>query len=147
MRGRNYKGRREPVPQTEAEAFLKDNYRLACQAEVVDLDAEVEFVPLRRAPQILTLSQQKEIDLDPLVTRRGDRVFYNGEDIDRFRGHIYGLAIDVGTTTIVMDLVDLESGESIAIASYENPQRLAAATSCIAFPMMANIQMNCGRHW
>ena len=121
------KGEEALCPKTEAEAFLKDNYRLACQAEVVDLDAEVEFVPLRRAPQILTLSQEKEIDLDPVVMRRGDRVFYDGEDIDRFRGHIYGLAIDVGTTTIVMDLVDLESGESIAIASYENPQRFGGS--------------------
>ena len=121
------KGEESLCPKTEAEAFLKDNYRLACQAEVVDLDAEVEFVPLRREPQILTLSQEKEIDRDPVVTRRGDRVFYDGEDIDRFRGHIYGLAIDVGTTTIVMDLVDLESGESIAIASYENPQRFGGS--------------------
>ncbi len=114
-------------PKTDAESFLKDNYRLACQAEVVDLDAEIEFAPLRRAPQILTLSPSKEMDFDPVVTRRGDRVFYDGEDVDRFRGHVYGLAIDVGTTTVVMDLMDLESGESVAIASFENPQRFGGS--------------------
>ena len=116
------------MPQNRSRSLLKRQLTgWACQAEVVDLDAEVEFVSLRRTPQILTLSQQKEIDRDPIVTRRGDRVFYEGEDIDRFRGHIYGLAIDVGTTTIVMDLVDLESGKSIAIASYENPQRFGGS--------------------
>ena len=34
-------------PPTDAEAFLRDNYRLACQAEVVDVDADVEFAVLR----------------------------------------------------------------------------------------------------
>ena len=114
-------------PKTEAESFLKDNYRLACQAEVVDVDAEVVFAPLRRMPQILTLSQDKTVDHAPMVTRSGDRVFYDGEDVDQFRGHIYGLAIDVGTTTVVMDLVDLETGSSAAIASFENPQRFGGS--------------------
>ncbi len=121
------KGMAALCPKTEAESFLSDNYRLACQAEVVDLDAEVAFVPLRRAPQILTVSEKKKMHLDPVVTRKGGRVLYDGEDIDRFRGHIYGLAIDVGTTTVVMDLVDLESGQSVAMASYENPQRFGGS--------------------
>ncbi|MDP6040639.1 MAG: ASKHA domain-containing protein, partial [Candidatus Latescibacteria bacterium] len=121
------KGMEALCPRTEAESFLKDNYRLACQAKVVDVNAEIEFVPLRRAPQILTLSQDKKVDLNPMVTRAGDRVLYDGEDVDGFRGHIYGLAIDVGTTTVVMDLMDLETGESVSISSFENPQRFGGS--------------------
>ena len=113
--------------RTEAESFLKDSYRLACQADVVDVDAKIEFVPLRRTPKILTLGREKEIACDPYVTRVGDRVLYDGEDVDRFRGHVYGLAIDVGTTTVVMDLVDLETGKSVAVRSFENPQRFGGS--------------------
>ena len=41
-------------PPNEAEAFLRDNYRLACQAVVLDVDEDIEFAPLRRTPRILT---------------------------------------------------------------------------------------------
>jgi uncharacterized 2Fe-2S/4Fe-4S cluster protein (DUF4445 family) len=114
-------------PRTEAESFLKDPYRLACQAEVVDIDAKIDFMPLRRTPKILTLGREKETALDPLVIRDGERVLYDGEEVDRFRGHVYGMAIDVGTTTVVMDLVDFETGESVAVRSFENPQRFGGS--------------------
>ena len=98
-------------PRSDAESFLLGEYRLACQAVIERDDVEIAFAPLRRRPKILTLTQQKDdIEVDPVVTRRGDDVLYDGEVVDRFRGHIYGLAIDLGTTTVVMDLVDLESG-------------------------------------
>lgn len=113
--------------KTEAEGFLKDSYRLACQAEVVDADAQVEFLPLRRTPKILTLGREKKVEIDPLVKREGDRVLYDGEEVDRFRGHVFGLAIDVGTTTVVMDLVDMETGKSVAVRSFENPQRFGGS--------------------
>ncbi|MBT5828547.1 MAG: DUF4445 domain-containing protein [Candidatus Latescibacteria bacterium] len=121
------KGMDALCPRTEAESFLKDDYRLACQAEVVDIDAHIEFAPLRRKPKILTLGREKETAFDPYVVRDGDRVFYEGEEVDRFRGHVYGLAIDVGTTTVVMDLVDLETGQSVAVRSFENPQRFGGS--------------------
>jgi uncharacterized 2Fe-2S/4Fe-4S cluster protein (DUF4445 family) len=62
-----------------------------------------------------------------MVTRQADQIFYDGEEVDRFRGHVYGLAIDVGTTTVVMDLVDLETGHSVYVSSFENPQRFAGS--------------------
>ena len=113
--------------RTEAEAFLDDPYRLACQARVVDDSVDVEFEPLRRTPQILSTSRVREVELDPVVTRRGDDVLYDGEVIDRFRGHLYGLAIDLGTTTVVMDLVDLQTGASICVTAFENPQRFGGS--------------------
>ena len=114
-------------PLTDAEAFLRDNYRLACQAEVVDVDAEVEFSVLRRQPRILTHSVRREVEPDPFTTRRGDDVFYLDERIGPYRSRLYGLAVDIGTTTVVMNLVDLESGEVIHTASFENPQRFGGS--------------------
>jgi uncharacterized 2Fe-2S/4Fe-4S cluster protein (DUF4445 family) len=114
-------------PRTEAESFLRHEYRLACQAVIKDAEVDVLFTPLRRKPKILTVSQEKKIDLDPVVSRRGDEVLYDGEVVDRFRGHLYGLAIDLGTTTVVMELVDLETGRSLHVSSFENPQRFGGS--------------------
>ncbi len=114
-------------PRNDVESFLRENYRLACQAVVEDAGVDVEFSPLRRTPKILSRTQEKSVDLDPLVTRRGDIVFYDGEAVDRYRGHLYGIAIDLGTTTVVMDLVDLETGESVHVSSFENPQRFGGS--------------------
>ena len=114
-------------PPTDAEAFLRENYRLACQAEVVEVDTDLEFAVLRRQPRILTHSVRREVEPDPLTTRRGDDVFYRDERIGPYRGRLYGLAVDIGTTTVVMNLVDLESGEVLHTASFENPQRFGGS--------------------
>ena len=39
----------------------------------------------------------------------------------------YGIAADIGTTTVVMRLYDLGSGELVADAAFENPQRFGGA--------------------
>lgn len=38
-------------------------------------------------------------------------------------GFIYGVAVDIGTTTLVTSLVDMKTGKEIAIASMINPQK------------------------
>ena len=117
----------------EAEAFLRDNYRLACQSVVLDIDAHIEFTPLRRSPRILTHIGTDEVKTDthksltPHVTQKDGIVYYDDELIDRFRGHIYGLALDIGTTTVVANLVDLENGETVSVSSFENPQRFGGS--------------------
>ena len=120
------------TPLTEAEAFLRDNYRLACQARIEDPDAEVDFVILRRQPKILQTGIQREYEPSPLTVRQGDSVVSlhdgnGGKVIDKYRGKILGLAIDVGTTTVVMNLIDLESYETFHTASFENPQRFGGS--------------------
>ncbi len=115
------------APATESEGFLRDNYRLACQATIVDSDAEVEFALLRRQPKILRESIRRDVKPDPLTVRRGDGVYFRDERIDEYRGRILGIAIDVGTTTVVMDLVDLETGDVLYTASFENPQRFGGS--------------------
>ena len=114
-------------PPTEAETFLRDNYRLACQARVADAEADIEFAVLRRQPRILTDSVRREVDLDPHTTRNGDNVVYDGQPIDTYRDRVYGLAIDIGTTTVVMNLIDLETGAIVHTSSCENPQRFGGS--------------------
>ena len=122
-------------PPNEAESFLQDNYRLACQSLVVDINEHIEFVPLRRTPRILTHSNTEHMRADketslthnPMVTHRDGIVYYDNEPVDRFRGHIYGLAIDLGTTTVVVNLIDLENGQTISESAFENPQRFGGS--------------------
>ena len=117
-------------PRNEAEAFLRENYRLACQAVVLDIDKDIEFTPLRRTPKILThtvTNDDAALELSPRVSHSDGVVYYNDEPIDRYRGHLYGLAIDIGTTTVVANLVDLESGKTVSVSSFENPQRFGGS--------------------
>ena len=115
-------------PRNEAESFLQEDYRLACQAVVSDANVDIDFSPLRRTPKILTDSNQTPIlDIDPIVTCQDGVVYYGGEAIDKYRGHLYGLAIDLGTTTVVISLVDLENGKSITTSAFENPQRFGGS--------------------
>ena len=120
-------GKEALAPRTEAESFLQGEYRLACQAVIQEPDAEIDFTPLRRVPRILKEGRRRDVALDPIVTRNGDKVCYDGKPIDDYRGHIYGLAIDLGTTTVVLELIDLESGETIQISAFENPQRIGGS--------------------
>ena len=108
---------------TEQEKFLRGNYRLACRTTLEDSHATVEFATLRRQPRILSKSIQRKIQLDPRVTKKNNNVVVDGKVIDKYRGGIFGIAGDIGTTTVVLNLVDLESGEIIQTSSFENPQR------------------------
>ena len=123
-------------PLTDSEKFLRENYRLACQATVVDIEADIEFNILRRQPRILTESiNRDDIELDPLTVRERDNIVFKGPNgpskgprvIDRYRGRILGIAADIGTTTVAMNLVDLETGDILYTASFENPQRFGGS--------------------
>ena len=116
------------VPRTESESFLEGDYRLACQAQVINPDINITFTPLHRKPKILTLAKEKDIALEPVVERHGDNVLYDGEVIDQYRGNLYGLAIDLGTTTVVINFINLETGQSVHLRSFENPQRFGGSS-------------------
>ena len=115
------------TPLTDAEGFLRGDYRLACQAHIVDATADVEFAVLRRQPRILTQSTRRCITPDPITRRIGDGVFFGDERIDDYRGQICGAAVDVGTTTVALNLLDLETGAILGTASFENPQRFGGS--------------------
>src|SRR4029079_1749909 len=66
---------------------------------------------------------REPLKLEPSVTRDGDRILLDGVEIDRSRGALHGIAMHLGTTTVVLRLINLETGELVADASFENPQR------------------------
>jgi len=109
-------------PRTDAERFLSGPYRLACQAQVLRDDVPLVISTLKRKPKILTNSDVLDVPLDPLTRRKGDGVYRGDERIDAFPGEVFGLAIDVGTTTVVAQLIDLQTGQRKLTAAFENPQ-------------------------
>jgi uncharacterized 2Fe-2S/4Fe-4S cluster protein (DUF4445 family) len=121
------------APRTEAEAHLKDQFRLACQCRVADDAGHVQCHTMRRGQMRIERqayqlpTSDRAVALQPAVTRDGTRILVDGEEIDRSTGPIHGLAMDLGTTTIVLRLVDLETGERVADASFENPQRFGGS--------------------
>src|SRR5581483_4766117 len=116
------------APLSPPESHLKDRFRLSCCANVIGNGGVIRCHTMRRGDMRieshalqLPASSQK-LRLDPAVTRQGDRILLDGEEIDRSTGPIHGLAMDLGTTTVVVRLLNLETGEVIADASFENPQ-------------------------
>ncbi len=118
---------------TEPERHLKGNFRLSCQTTVAASSGEVRCHTMRRGHmrierQALGLpGNNKALHLDPAVTRDGDRILIDGVEVDRSTGPIHGIAMDLGTTTVVLRLIDLETGELIADTSFENPQRFGGS--------------------
>ena len=118
---------------TPSERHLKGNFRLSCQCEVSAQTGSVRCHTMRRGHmrierQALGLPFTDEpLPPNPAVTREGDRILIDGAEIDRSTGPIHGLAMDLGTTTVVVRLFNLESGQLIADASFENPQRFGGS--------------------
>ena len=108
----------------EREHNLGSDERLACQARIVDLDANVTAVIKDFGDYtVLSESIETEIVLDPAVVRNGQAIRHeSGEELDCHGGAIYGLAIDVGTTTLVGEVLDLEDGRKVAGFARKNPQ-------------------------
>lgn len=117
-------------PRTEAESFLGSGFRLACQATVERAERDLEFTVLRRRLRILLAPDAPDAvpELDPAARVTGGRmVASDGTDLGPATGAPVGVAIDVGTTTIVVELVDLETAAVMAVAAIENPQRFGGS--------------------
>jgi uncharacterized 2Fe-2S/4Fe-4S cluster protein (DUF4445 family) len=118
---------------TSAEQHLKDKFRLSCQAQLAADSGEIRCHTMRRGQMRierhafeLPVSHRKPA-IDSAVTREGNRILLDGEEIADCGGPIHGIAMDLGTTTIVLRLLNLETGELIADASLENPQRFGGS--------------------
>jgi uncharacterized 2Fe-2S/4Fe-4S cluster protein (DUF4445 family) len=120
-------------PRTAEESHLKDGFRLSCRCHPVAADGEVRCSTMRRGNLRIERhafqlpASARKIELQPAVRRVGNRVFIDDEQVGVHDGPLHGIAIDLGTTTIVLRLFDLESGEQIADASLENPQRFGGS--------------------
>ncbi|HWM11569.1 MAG TPA: ASKHA domain-containing protein [Solirubrobacteraceae bacterium] len=115
-------------PPSPPESFLRPPFRLACQAEPHPPDAAVEFQVVRRRLRIVTPEpERRTAPVEPMVRAEGGVVRWGDEEIERLRGGVHGLAIDVGTTTVVLELVDLQSGRTLELVALENPQRFGGS--------------------
>ncbi|HEY1648718.1 MAG TPA: ASKHA domain-containing protein [Terracidiphilus sp.] len=128
---------------TEPERHLKGNFRLSCQTFVTAASGHVRCHTMRRGHMRIEREAfglpatggavdpagrlDSAVRLDPAVTRDGDRILIDGVEVDRSTGPIHGIAMDLGTTTVVLRLIDLESGALIADTSFENPQRFGGS--------------------
>lgn len=117
------------TPAGPKEAHLTGEFRLSCRTTACATSGEVVCATLERGrvqiekSGVSLLRGTDQFVPDPAVTRVGDQVFLDGTEIARSMDPLYGLAIDLGTTTVVLRLVDLEAGEIVAVQSFENPQR------------------------
>lgn len=103
-------------PPTAHEQHLKDRFRLSCQCVVTADQGEVKCHTMRRGQMRIERGaaglplRGGKLELDPCVTRDGDRILIDGTEVDRSTAPIHGIAMDLGTTTIVLRLINLETG-------------------------------------
>jgi len=116
-----------------AESHLQGKFRLSCQARVTAAAGQVRCHTMRRGQMRIEQhglrlpGARRAWEIDPAVTRDGDRILIDGEEVERSTGPIHGIAMDLGTTTVVLRLLDLETGELVADTSFENPQRFGGS--------------------
>ena len=105
------------APPTSFEQHLKAPFRLSCQAAIGASEGNVRCHTMRRGHMRIEGSAHGL----PRQNASGG-------------GTGYGLAMDLGTTTVVLRLYDLSTGELVADSSFENPQRFGGSE------IMARIQ-------
>jgi uncharacterized 2Fe-2S/4Fe-4S cluster protein (DUF4445 family) len=118
------------------EAEREAGWVLACQTTVHgDLHVEMEASD-SDGLQILSDGQKTSIELNPWVLKSYDaesnttRVLAGGAVLATEPGdttaEIYGIAVDIGTTTLVTTLLDLRTGAELGVTSSLNPQAIHA---------------------
>ena len=116
--------------------FLTESERaagfvIACQSILrdhlrVEMRPETEVEGLK----ILSDGHERVVEINPWIQKQSShgstRILAGGEEIGAEPGdttlQLYGLAVDIGTTTLVSALVDLRDGRQIATSSSLNPQ-------------------------
>ncbi len=120
-------------PMSESERHLRGRFRLSCQTSAIGSSGQIRCHTMRRGQMRIERHalglpvSNRSIPLDPAVTRDGERILIDGVEVERSSGPIHGLAMDLGTTTVVLRLLDLETGDLVADSSFENPQRFGGA--------------------
>ncbi len=124
-------GRRAPVADRGRRPSCAPPFRLACQAELESTrGAQVEFAVVRRRLRIVTPEPERAHRPDRPDGARRTTASCTGATSaieHAARRACYGLAIDVGTTTVVLELVDLQSGRTLELVALENPQRFGGS--------------------
>jgi len=113
----------------DLESFLSPEFRLACQAVINNDKNDVSFNVLRRQPKILDKGNETKFSLNPSVILEDSQVIFRKDNrvLNEKMTPIYGVAVDLGTTTVVCSIIDLTNGEKIGTSSFENPQRFGGS--------------------
>jgi len=126
----------ENAQDSSSRAALEGGWVLACQTTVHgDVRVEVE-AKAGDGLQILSEGQTLTVEIDPCIRKSFDeatgstRVYAGDAVLTEEPGdttiHSYGVAIDIGTTTLVVTLLDLRTGAELGVSSSLNPQALLA---------------------
>ncbi len=126
----------ENVQAPLAQSAHDSGWVLACQTKVLG-DVQVEVEATRGdGLQILSEGQTLAIEVDPWIRKSfkvasgATYVLAGGSVLLEEPGdtsqHCYGVAIDIGTTTLVVTLLDLRTGAELGVSSSLNPQALHA---------------------
>jgi uncharacterized 2Fe-2S/4Fe-4S cluster protein (DUF4445 family) len=110
------------APPTDFEKHLKPPFRLSCQALVRAREGDIRCHTMRRGHMRIEAQADGLPGCIPPANHRSPSSFP------------YGLAMDLGTTTVVLRLYDLSNGTLVASSSFENPQRFGGSD------IMARIQ-------
>lgn len=86
-----------------SDSEMENDVRLSCFVRV-DSDLEIELIHKEKKGKVLSDGYVPEFEKD---------LFNDG----------YGLAVDIGTTTVVAEAIDLKSGKAIGRSSMVNPQK------------------------
>jgi len=121
------------LPETER----AQGYVLSCEAKILgNITVFLGNQEDNASLQILSGGKEAEHSLNPYITKRydadsGTTQVYGGETLllretGNTASSSYGLSLDIGTTTLVLTLVNLNSGEELGSVSALNPQAVYA---------------------
>lgn len=97
-------------PRTVPERHLSEHFRLACQTRLMSA-GDVRCRTMQRGQMRIETTGNGMASVVPDAAPPG----------------VFGIAADIGTTTVVLRLIELESGRTVASSSFENPQRFAGS--------------------
>ncbi len=112
------------------EVHLRPGFRLSCRARLPHSGAVRAHTMRRGALKIEETADGLHpggTERSPRFERRGDRLLRDGIPVGSIGSAPLGVALDIGTTTVVVRLEDLESGRRLATLSFENPQRFGGS--------------------
>ncbi len=122
-------GRELLSPRAPEEAHLAESFRLSCRARLVT-EGTVRAHTMRRGALRIEESShglERKLPSAPRFRRNGPQLLLDHEVVGSIEGAPLGLAVDLGTTTVVLRLEDLERGSRLATLSFENPQRFGGS--------------------
>ena len=119
------------TPRAPQEEHLRPGFRLSCRARFAH-SGRVRGHTMRRGSLRIEegsagLDRGRAVPLEPRFRRHRGRLLRDGMKVGRIDGPPLGLVVDLGTTTVVLRLEDLETGRPLATRSFENPQRFAGS--------------------